>query len=203
MSSNRKKTGLFDNRFLKQALFQSFVKLNPAIMVKNPVMFTVEIGTVVMLVVSALTLIKGPGIQGSFSYNITITMILLITVLFANFAEGIAEARGKAQAESLRKTRHDTPANRLLPDGNIEKVSSALLKKGDLFVVTAGEIVPADGEILEGMASIDESAITGESAPVIREAGGDKSGVTGVLRYSPIPLKLLSQRCRVSPSWIR
>lgn len=179
MSSKRKKAGLFDKRFLKQAMVQSFVKLNPARMVKNPVMFTVEIGTVVMLVVSILTLINGHGAQGSFAYNFTITLILLVTVLFANFAEGIAEARGKAQAESLRKTRHDTPANRLLPGGTIEKVSSALLKKGDMFVVTAGEMVPADGEIVEGMASIDESAITGESAPVIREAGGDKSGVTG------------------------
>jgi K+-transporting ATPase ATPase B chain len=179
MSSRSKKTGLPDKRFLKQALIQSFVKLNPATMVNNPVMFTVEAGTLVMMVVSILTMINPNGAQGSFYYNFTITLILLVTLLFANFAEAIAEARGKAQAESLRKTRHDTPANRLLPEGNLEKVSSALLRKGDLFVVTAGEVVPADGEIVEGMASIDESAITGESAPVIREAGGDKSGVTG------------------------
>jgi K+-transporting ATPase ATPase B chain len=132
-----------------------------------------------MLVVSAITLINRNGEQGSFSYNITITLILLLTVLFANFAEGIAEARGKAQAESLRKTRHDTPAMRLRSDGTLEKVSSSLLRKGDMFIVTAGEVVPSDGEIVDGMASIDESAITGESAPVIREAGGDKSGVTG------------------------
>ncbi|MGA3013917.1 MAG: potassium-transporting ATPase subunit KdpB [Bacteroidales bacterium] len=179
MSSKRKKTSLFDKRFINQALAQSFIKLNPGTMIKNPVMFTVEIGTLVMLVVSAITLINRNGDQGSFVYNFTIAIILLITVLFANFAEGIAEARGKAQAESLRKTRHDTPAHRVLPDGTLEHISSALLRKGDMFMVTAGEVVPADGEIIEGMASIDESAITGESAPVIREAGGDKSGVTG------------------------
>lgn len=179
MSSKRKKKGLLDQRFLKQAMVQSFVKLNPVKMVKNPVMFTVEAGTMVMLIVSIFTLINPHGAQGGFYYNFTITFVLLLTLLFANFAEAIAEARGKAQAESLRKTRHDTPANRLLPDGRVEKVSSAILKKGDLFLVAAGEVVPADGEIVEGMASIDESAITGESAPVIRESGGDKSGVTG------------------------
>ena len=179
MSSKRKKTSLFDKRFIKQALVQSFIKLNPGMMIRNPVMFTVEIGTLVMLIVSAITLINRNGDQGSFVYNFTIAIILLITVLFANFAEGIAEARGKAQAESLRKTRHDTPAHRILQDGTLEQISSALLRKGDVFMVTAGEVVPADGEIIEGMASIDESAITGESAPVIREAGGDKSGVTG------------------------
>jgi K+-transporting ATPase ATPase B chain len=115
MSSKRKKARLFDKRFLKQALTQSFIKLHPGKMIKNPVMFTVEIGTLVMLVVSAITLINRNGDQGSFAYNFTIAIILLLTVLFANFAEGIAEARGKAQAESLRKTRHDTPANRILP----------------------------------------------------------------------------------------
>jgi potassium-transporting ATPase ATP-binding subunit len=179
MSSKSKKAGLFDKRFLKQALAQSFVKLNPAVMVKNPVMFTVEIGTLIMLVVSVITILNPESHQGSFIYNFTITFILFLTVLFANFAEGIAEARGKAQAESLRKTRQDTPANRLLNNGKTEHISSAFLQKGDIFIVSAGEVVPADGEIIEGMASIDESAITGESAPVIREAGGDKSGVTG------------------------
>jgi len=170
---------LFDKRFLKRAFIHSFIKLNPGTMVRNPVMFTVEFGIIIMIGVSTMTLINPHNNQGSFGYNVSITVILLLTVLFANFAEAIAEARGKAQAESLRKTRHDTPANRLLPDGKIELISSALLKKGDVFMVSAGEIIPTDGEIVEGMASIDESAITGESAPVIREAGGDKSGVTG------------------------
>jgi len=179
MKRIKNKISLFDKTFLKDAFIRSFIKLNPKTMVRNPVMFTVEVGTTIMIIVSVMTLIDNSNKQGSFAYNISITVILLLTVLFANFAEAIAEVRGKAQAESLRKTRHDTPANRLLPDGKIELINSALLKKGDIFLVSAGEIIPADGEIVEGMASIDESAITGESAPVIREAGGDKSGVTG------------------------
>ena len=118
---------------------------------------------------------------GHFGYNLTVFIVLLITLLFANFAESIAEARGKAQADSLRKTREDTPAR--VVSGNSEKIiSSALLKLGDEFLCEAGDLIPADGEIVEGMASVDESAITGESAPVIREAGGDRSSVTGGTR---------------------
>ncbi len=169
-----KDQSLFQKDIVQQALVNSFVKLNPKLMFRNPVMFTVEIGTFVMLVVSIWTL-TGETSQGSFGYNFVVFLVLLLTLLFANFAEAIAEARGKAQADSLRKTREETPAT--LKSG--EKISSSQLKKGDLFVCEAGDIIPTDGEIVEGLATIDESAITGESAPVIRESGGDKSSVTG------------------------
>jgi len=179
MKRDRSQISLFDAKYLKESFFQSFIKLNPKQMVKNPVMFTVEIGTVVMLIVSIGTLVNTNNTQGSFAYNFLITLILFVTVLFANFAEAIAEARGKAQAESLRKTREDTPAKLVASDGKIQVVNSSVLKKGDIFLVEAGDTIPSDGEIIEGLASIDESAITGESAPVIRESGGDKSSVTG------------------------
>lgn len=143
-------------------------------MFRNPVMFTVEIGTLIMAAV-CVWIMTGETSQGSLGYNFTVFIILFLTLLFGNFAEAIAEARGKAQADSLRKTREETPAK--LQDGRI--VSSAALKKNDVFVCRAGDIIPLDGEIIEGLATIDESAITGESAPVIREAGGDKSSVTG------------------------
>ncbi|WP_398455812.1 potassium-transporting ATPase subunit KdpB [Sphingobacterium thalpophilum] len=172
MSKNNK--SLFQKELVREALIQSFVKLNPKIMFRNPVMFTVWIGTLVMLTVSLWTLSGAEG-QGSFIYNFVVFIVLFKTLLFANFAEAIAEARGKAQADSLRKTREETPAR--LKNG--KTISSAQLQKGDIFVCEAGDIIPSDGEIIEGLATIDESAITGESAPVIREAGGDKSSVTG------------------------
>jgi K+-transporting ATPase ATPase B chain len=172
-SSNK----LFEPALVQTALIQSFVKLDPRVMIKNPVMFTVEIGTVIMAYVSVYSINHGG--QGSPIYNFIIFLVLLLTVLFANFAEAIAEARGKAQADSLRKTREETPAKVVLPDGSIEVRSSNLLLKGDVFICEAGDIIPTDGEIIEGIATIDESAITGESAPVIRESGGDKSSVTG------------------------
>ncbi|MBX7052205.1 MAG: potassium-transporting ATPase subunit KdpB [Flavobacteriales bacterium] len=162
------------SEMLGGALKESFVKLHPMRMFRNPIMFTVEICTMVMLVV-CIWILMGESSQGSFAYNFSLFLILFITLLFANFAEAIAEARGKAQANSLRKTREETPAT--LVTG--EKISSAQLNLGDEFVVHAGEIIPADGEIIEGIATIDESAITGESAPVIREGGGDRSSVTG------------------------
>ena len=170
---------LFQAALVREAVGQAFVKLDPRTMFRNPVMFTVEIGTVVMFFVTIGLLIKPDAAQGSFGYNFTVFVVLFLTLLFANFAEAIAEARGKAQADSLRKTRQDTPANVRQPDGQMQAVSSAQLQKGQVFVVEAGEIIPTDGEIIEGLATIDESAITGESAPVIREAGGDKSSVTG------------------------
>jgi K+-transporting ATPase ATPase B chain len=170
---------LFQPALVSEAIKQAFVKLDPRVMFRNPVMFTVEIGTVVMFVVTIGLLIKPDASQGSFGYNFTVFVVLFLTLLFANFAEAIAEARGKAQADSLRKTRQDTPAKVRQPDGSFASVSSAQLQKGQVFIVEAGEIIPTDGEIIEGLATIDESAITGESAPVIREAGGDKSSVTG------------------------
>ncbi len=179
--SKHPRTGnkLLQKDILLTAFKESFVKLNPALMMKNPVMFTVEIGTVVMTVLTIILAFKPDPVQGSVGYNLLITIILFVTVLFANFAEAVAEARGKAQAESLRKTRQDTPANVLQADGSYKKVMSSDLKKGDIILVNVNEIIATDGEIIEGVASIDESAITGESAPVIREAGGDRSGVTG------------------------
>lgn len=169
-------------QLVKSSLVEAFRKLNPGKMAKNPIMFTVEIATAAMLLITIYIALSGDDSQGSFWYNMAVFLILFLTVLFANFAEAIAEARGKAQAESLRKTREETPAKLVTGDGKIQIVSSSALKKGDMFECTAGDTVPADGEIIEGLASIDESAITGESAPVIREAGGDKSSVTGGTR---------------------
>ncbi|WP_143309557.1 potassium-transporting ATPase subunit KdpB [Chitinophaga vietnamensis] len=180
----KKENKLFPRELVMESLKESFVKLNPKLMIKNPVMFTVEIGTAVMLIVALYALFTKHTDQGSAAYNISVFVILLLTVLFANFAEAIAEARGKAQAESLRKTREETPAKKIELIGEIftneiKIVSSSQLRKGDIFLCEPGDIIPADGEIVEGLASIDESAITGESAPVIREAGGDKSSVVG------------------------
>lgn len=168
---------LFEAAMVQTALKQSFIKLDPRLMVRNPVMFTVEIGTLIMAYVTVYSFSKSG--QGSPLYNFFIFLVLLLTVLFANFAEAIAEARGKAQADSLRKTREETPAKVLLANGTIEIRSSNQLKKGDVFICVTGDTIPTDGEIIEGIATIDESAITGESAPVIRESGGDKSSVTG------------------------
>ncbi|TFF33366.1 potassium-transporting ATPase subunit KdpB [Mucilaginibacter psychrotolerans] len=168
---------LFEPALVQTALKESFIKLNPKVMLRNPVMFTVEVGTVIMAYMCVYSFLHAG--QGSFAYNLIIFIVLLLTLLFANFAEAIAEARGKAQADSLRKTREETPAKVLLKDGSIVSKSSNELRKGDVFVCETGDTIPTDGEIIEGLATIDESAITGESAPVIREAGGDKSSVTG------------------------
>ncbi|MEO8235736.1 MAG: potassium-transporting ATPase subunit KdpB [Flavobacterium sp.] len=180
---SKSQNNLFQKELVNEAFKQSFVKLNPKIMFKNPVMFTVEIGTAVMLFV-CLWILFGESSQGSFAYNFTVFLVLFLTLVFANFAEAIAEARGKAQADSLRKTREETPAKKMSEAGKfysheIEIIPSSQLKKGDLFFCETGDIIPTDGEIVDGLATIDESAITGESAPVIREAGGDKSSVTG------------------------
>ena len=172
--SNRK--SLWDTRIVRQAAWDSIRKLNPRKMMGNPVMFVVEVGSVVTTVL----LVLRP--HQAFSFNLQITLWLWFTVLFANFAEAMAEGRGKAQAETLRRAKSETTANRLLSNGCTEQVASAKLRAGDLVLVSAGEFVPGDGEIVEGVASVDESAITGESAPVIREAGGDRSAVTGGTR---------------------
>ena len=185
---------LFQKELVSEALTASFVKLNPVIMFRNPVMFTVELGTVVMLFVTIFSLKDSS--QGSFGYNLAVFIVLFLTLLFANFAEAIAEARGKAQADSLRKTRQDTPAKIIKTVGNmylneVQIISSSELKKGDVFVCDAGDIIPTDGEIIEGLATIDESAITGESAPVIRESGGDKSSVTGGTKVLSDKIKVI------------
>lgn len=173
--------GLFAPDLVKAALKQSLVMLRPDIQWKNPVMFVVEVGTVLTLVFT------GARLTGSFphialGYLLALDFWLLLTVLFANFATALAEARGKAQADALRKTRRETPAFRLDENGQLKETVSTALKTGDRVVVEAGQVIPGDGEIIDGVASVDESAITGESAPVIREAGGDRSGVTGGTR---------------------
>jgi K+-transporting ATPase ATPase B chain len=173
--------GLFAPHLLRSALKQSFVMLRPDIQWKNPVMFVVEVGTALSLVFTLARLFGGEG-QVRITYLLALDVWLFLTVLFANFATALAEARGKAQADALRKTRRETPAFRLSDDGTIEETASTGLRAGDRVVVEAGQIIPGDGEIVEGIASVDESAITGESAPVIREAGGDRSGVTGGTR---------------------
>lgn len=184
MATNKQSASLFQGDLIRTALKESFIKFKPSLMIKNPVMFTVEIGTAVMLGVVLYAIVSGDTSQGSVAYNTIVFVVLFLTVLFANFAEAIAEARGKAQADSLRKTRQDTPAKKIQSVGDIyvneiQVVSSAQLQLGDQFICEAGDTIAMDGEIVEGIATIDESAITGESAPVIREAGGDKSSVTG------------------------
>ena len=181
--AKKQSTKLFEPALINTALKQSFIKLNPRLLFRNPVMFTVEICTAVMLAV-CLWIATGEKTQGGMVYNSIVFGVLLLTLLFANFAEAIAEARGKAQADSLRKTREETPAKWIQPVGEmyvneIKIVPSSQLKKGDVFLCETGDMIPMDGEIIWGIATIDESAITGESAPVIRESGGDKSSVTG------------------------
>jgi K+-transporting ATPase ATPase B chain len=169
---------LFDRTILVPAIVDSFKKLDPRVQVRNPVMFIVEVGALVTLIYAIHDLIIG---NGQFNFDIAISLWLWFTVVFANFAEAVAEGRGKAQAEFLRRTKTDTMANRVV-GATVEQISASALHKGDRVRVIAGEVIPADGEIVEGAATVDESAITGESAPVIREAGGDRSSVTGGTR---------------------
>src|ERR1700689_809494 len=177
MVSKKSKRSLWDMKIVRRASWDSLVKLHPVTMMRNPVMFVVEVGSVVTTVLLFLQ-----RAHGGFGFNLQITLWLWFTVLFANFAEAMAEGRGKAQADALRRAKAETMANRLLPDGKTETVPGSKLRSGDMVLVEAGEFVPGDGEIVEGVASVDESAITGESAPVIREAGGDRSAVTGGTR---------------------
>ena len=178
-----RKKAIWEWKIVRRAIWDAFVKLSPRKMMGNPVMFVVEIGSVITTI---LLLKKG----AAFKFNLQITLWLWFTVLFANFAEAMAEGRGKAQADTLRKARSETIANRIVGDGAVEQVPSSKLRANDLVFVSAGEFIPSDGEIIEGVASVDESAITGESAPVIREAGGDRSAVTGGTR-------VLSDRIKV------
>ena len=192
-----RRAGLFEPKLMKEALKQSLIMLRPDIQWKNPVMFVVEVGTVLTLVYTVAKCF-GYSSAASLYYLVSLDVWLVLTLLFANFASSLAEARGKAQADALRKTRRETPAKRITnyepkagPDGRkraaavawqTEETSSSQLFSGDVVLVAAGDVIPSDGEIVEGLALIDESAITGESAPVIREAGGDRSGVTGGTR---------------------
>ncbi|MBO9610975.1 MAG: HAD-IC family P-type ATPase, partial [Paenibacillaceae bacterium] len=179
MNENRKRS-LFSGALVAEALKASVVKLNPAAMIKNPVMLVVYAGTFIVLL-----MIVFPGYFDALDrlgFNVAVFFILLFTVLFANFAEALAEGRGKAQADTLKKTKQEITANKVVGGGGIKTVPSAELRKGDIVVVSQGEMIPGDGEVIEGLASVDESAITGESAPVIKEAGGDFNSVTGGTR---------------------
>ncbi len=173
--------GLFEPTIVRSATASAFRKLDPRVQLRNPVMFVVEAGSVLVTLRFLVNLLQGGG-PGGRSFTGQVALWLWFTVLFANFAEAMAEGRGKAQADQLRRTRQQTTARRLRQDGSTERVPAAALRKGDEVMVEAGEIIPGDGEVIEGIASVDESAITGESAPVIREAGGDRSAVTGGTR---------------------
>ncbi|MFY9910967.1 MAG: potassium-transporting ATPase subunit B, partial [Candidatus Sulfotelmatobacter sp.] len=171
----QKNKAVWEWKIVRRATWDAILKLDPRKMMGNPVMFVVEIGSAI-----TTALLFRPTV--AFKFNLQITLWLWFTVLFANFAEAMAEGRGKAQADALRRAKAETMANRLLPNGKTETVPGSKLRAGDMCLVEAGEFVPGDGEIVEGVASVDESAITGESAPVIREAGGDRSAVTGGTR---------------------
>jgi potassium-transporting ATPase ATP-binding subunit len=185
--SKSKSKSLWDAKIVRQALIDAVAKLNPRMMMRNPVMFVVEIGSVLTTVLLVRdSLAHKPG----FGFNLQITLWLWFTVLFANFAEAMAEGRGKAQAETLRKAKSETIAHHLLPLGGHEDVAGSKLRVGDIVVVSAGDTIPGDGDVIEGVASVDESAITGESAPVIRESGGDRSAVTGGTRVLSDQIKV-------------
>lgn len=190
MAKQSKKQAIWNLQIVKRAIVDSFKKLNPRKMMGNPVMFVVEVGSVL----TTLQLIRGiiapiPGVTNT-AFELQITLWLWFTVLFANFAEAMAEGRGKAQADNLRKSKTETVAHRIVATGQIQTVQAPQLRKDDVVIVSAGEFIPGDGEIIEGVASVDESAITGESAPVIREAGGDRSAVTGGTRVLSDQIKV-------------
>src|SRR5262252_663208 len=176
--AKHKTISIWDPKIIRRALLDAIRKLNPIKMMGNPVMFVVEVGSVLTTILLIRNITQGAGV----GFELQITLWLWFTVLFANFAEAMAEGRGKAQADTLRRAKTETIAHRLFPDGRLETVPAPRLRKDDVVIVSAGEFIPGDGEIIEGVASVDESAITGESAPVIREAGGDRSAVTGGTR---------------------
>ena len=184
MARNKSKSkAVWQGKIVRRAIVDCFIKLDPRHMMANPVMFVVEIGSVI----TTILLFRGGA---AFKFNLQITLWLWFTVLFANFAEAMAEGRGKAQADTLRKARSETIANRIVDGGRTEQVQSSKLRAGDVVLVSAGELIPSDGEIIDGVASVDESAITGESAPVIRESGGDRSAVTGGTRVLSDQIKV-------------
>jgi K+-transporting ATPase ATPase B chain len=194
-----KSKSLWDAKIVRRALIDSVIKLSPRTMMRNPVMFVVEVGSAITTVL----LLKGAFAHQprfGFGFDLQITLWLWFTVLFANFAEAMAEGRGKAQADTLRRAKSETIANRILANGSTETVPGSKLRVGDLVLVAAGETIPGDGEVIDGVASVDESAITGESAPVIRESGGDRSAVTGGTRVlsDQIKVRITSNRRRLS-----
>jgi K+-transporting ATPase ATPase B chain len=192
------KKSLWNTEIMAQALVDSVRKLDPRGMVKNPVMFVVEVGAVLT---TALLIDNTINHRAGFGFNLQITLWLWVTVLFANFAEAMAEGRGKAQADTLRKAKGETVANRYTADGGFEEIASGLLRLGDVIYVEANHYIAGDGEVIEGVASVDESAITGESAPVIREAGGDRSAVTGGTKVSRTGSRYASPPTPAKPFW--
>ncbi len=191
MIKQSKKLAVWNPQIVKHAIIDSVVKLNPPWMMRNPVMFVVEVGSVITTLQFIYDLFRPVANITNPKFELQITLWLWFTVLFANFAEAMAEGRGKAQADNLRKSRTETIAHRLLmPNGQTEDVAAPELRKDDVVIVSASEFIPGDGEIIEGVASVDESAITGESAPVIREAGGDRSAVTGGTRVLSDHIKI-------------
>jgi K+-transporting ATPase ATPase B chain len=176
LSRGKRARPLFDPPIVRRAALDSFIKLNPVTLAKNPVMFVVEVGAVLTTALMIKTLATGGA---GFGFEFQIAAWLWFTVLFANFAEAMAEGRGKAQADSLRKTKTSAEAKKLAPNGKVEVVPAATLRKGDVCLCEPNDVIPGDGDVIEGIASVDESVITGESAPVIRESGGDRSAVTG------------------------
>lgn len=192
ISKNKK---LLNQEILKSSIKGAFIKLNPAYMMKNPVMFVVEVGFTITLILSIFPNLFGTVQSSSQIYNIIVTLILFLTILFANFAESVAEGRGKAQAESLKKTQKNMKARIINKDKATNQIKETIidaieLKKDDIVLVKAGELIPSDGEVIEGIASVDESAITGESAPVVKESGGDFASVTGGTTVSSDWLKI-------------
>ena len=188
---------LLDPPIVKRAIVDSLRKLSPRLMMKNPVMFVVEVGAAMTTVLAVRDIAQGASIAG---FTFQITLWLWFTVLFANFAEAMAEGRGKAQADTLRKTKTETTARRFV-NGRTETVPATVLRSGDVVLVEIGETIPGDGDVIEGIASVDESAITGESAPVIRESGGDRSAVTGGTKVLSDWIKSRSPPTPAKPSW--
>ena len=203
---------IWDPKIIRAAIPESFKKLDPRVQVKNPVMFVVEIGSVITTLEFVRLLFTQPS--GTFTRDVltyetifvlAVAIWLWFTVVFANFAEAMAEGRGKAQADTLRRARTTTMAKRLASadrTGQVQEVAAPDLRKGDLVLVEAGDVIPGDGDVVEGVASVDESAITGESAPVIRESGGDRSAVTGGTRVSPTGSWCRSAPTQAKPSSI-
>ena len=192
---SKKNQKLMTPSIFRQAIIGSFSKLNPLYMMKNPVMFVVEVGCVITLLLSFFPNLFGDVAQGTNlrTYNIIVCGVLFVTVLFANFAESVAEGRGKAQAASLKKTQKDTQARRIADDGTETTVFSSELRKGDVVMVYAGEIIPGDGEVIEGVASVDESAITGESAPVVEYCSNRIGYSVSASMTAPLPFTALDR----------
>ena len=198
----RQRSQTFNREILIPAIWQSIVKLDPRWMWRNPVMFVVEIGAVLTLMLTIDPHIFG-GAAATSGYNLLVTIILALTVIFANYAEAVAEGRGRAQAATLRKTKKETPAKRVRNDGSIEMVTSSDLRKGDTVVVETNDIIPGDGDVIAGVAYVNEAAITGESAPVLKEPGTDtRSSVTGGTQIPATACASRLRPIRVRRSWI-